>query len=239
MSIRLIFLFAFISLQAFSQKTAIYTFPERSYELGLDLFSKKKYVSAQQEFQRVLDSKANISLESKGNAAFYIAVCAAELFHKDAEFLLLNFMEVYPENANYYIAGYHLGNYYYKQKKYKKAVDWFSKLDQNELSLEKRDEVNFKLGYAYYMTNEFEAAGKAFYLVKDGDSKYASAAQYYYAHMSYVNGNFETALKSFLKLKESESFAPVVPYYITQIYYKQGKYDELLKFAPTVLDSVD
>ncbi|HRH65279.1 MAG TPA: tetratricopeptide repeat protein, partial [Bacteroidia bacterium] len=62
-------------------------------------------------------------------------------------------------------------------------------------------------------------------------------AQYYYAHMAYVNENYETALNSFLKLKDSEAFAPVVPYYITQIYYKQGKYDELLKFAPTVLDS--
>ena len=239
MSIRLVFLFLFISIQAFSQKTAIYTNSERSYELGLDLYSKKKYVSAQLEFQRIIDSKENISLAVKGNSAFYYAVCAAELFHKDAEFLLINFMENYPENQNYYTAGYHLGNYYYKQKKYKKAVEWLSKLDQNELSQEMRDEVNFKLGYAYYMTNDFEPAAKSFFMVKDGTSKYASAAQYYYAHMSFVNGNYETALKSFLKLKDSEAFAPVVPYYITQIYYKQGKYDELLKFAPAVLDSVN
>ncbi len=239
MSIRLIFLFVFLSIQVFSQKTAIYTYPERSYDLGLDLFSKKKYVSAQLEFQRVLDSEANISLEARGNSTYYYAVCAAELFHKDAEFLLLNFMELYPENPNYFNAVYQLGNYYYRQKKYKKSVDWLSKLDQNDLSQERRDEVNFKLGYAYYMTNEFDLAGKSFYLVKDGSSKYASASQYYYAHMSYVNGNYETALKSFLKLKESEAFAPLVPYYITQIYYKQGKYDELLKFAPSALDSVD
>ncbi len=178
-------------------------------------------------------------MEVKGNSSYYFAVCAAELFHKDAEFLLLHFMESYPENQNYYNAGFHLGNYYFKQKKFKKAVDWLSKLDQNELSQEMRDEVNFKLGYAYYMTNEFDMAGKSFFLVKDGNSKYASAAQYYYAHMSFVNGNYETALKSFIKLKESEAFAPVVPYYITQIYYKQGKYDELIKFAPTVLDSID
>jgi len=239
MSIRLIFFFVIISTQVFSQKTDTYTHPERSYELGLDLYGKKKYVSAQMEFQKIIGSDENISLLVKGNASFYHAVCAAELFHKDAEYLLITFMESYPENQNYYMAGYHLGNYYYKQKKYKKAVEWLAKLDQNELSQEMRDEVNFKMGYAYYMTNEFELAGKSFFLVKDGNSKYASAAQYYYAHMSFVNGNYETALKSFIKLKDSEAFAPVVPYYITQIYYKQGKYDELLKFAPGVLDSVD
>ena len=201
MSKRLIFLCIFLSLQAFSQKTTIYTHPERSYELGLDLFNKRKYVTAQLEFQRILESKENISMEVKGNSSYYFAVCAAELFHKDAEFLLLHFMESYPENQNYYNAGFHLGNYYFKQKKFKKAVDWLSKLDQNELSQEMRDEVNFKLGYAYYMTNEFDMAGKSFFLVKDGNSKYASAAQYYYAHMSFVNGNYETALKSFIKLR--------------------------------------
>jgi len=239
MSIRLIFLFLILSLQVFAQKTEIYTNPEQSYELGLDLFQKKKYATAQIEFQKIIDSKENVSLEARGNSEFYKAVCAAELFHKDAEFLLIHFMESYPENQNYYNATYHLGLYYYKQKKYKKSIEWLEKLDQNDLSQEKRDEVNFKMGYAYYMTNEFEAAGKSFFLVKDGNSKYASAAQYYYAHMSFVNGNYETALKSFIKLKDSEAFAPVVPYYITQIYYKQGKYDELLKFAPSILDSLD
>lgn len=53
------------------------------------------------------------------------------------------------------------------------------------------------------------------------NSKYASAAQYYYAHIAFVSENYETALQSFLKLKDSEAFAPVAPYYITQIYYRQ------------------
>jgi len=239
MQVRLILLFIFLSSQVFSQRTGIYTHPEKSYATGLDLFSKKKYVSAQMEFRKILNSKENISLETRGNSAYYHAVCAAELFHRDAEYLLLKFMEDFPENPNYTDAVYQTGIFYYRQKKYKKSIEWLAKLDQNDLTQERRDEINFKMGYAYYMTNDFEAAGKAFFAVKDGNSKYASAAQYYYAHMSYVNGNLETALKSFLKLKDSESFGSLVPYYITQIYYKQGRYDELLKFAPSVLDSAD
>lgn len=238
MSTRLFWVFLLFSIRAFSQQTAIYTDPERGYQLGMELFSKQKYVVAQKEFQKVLESTAPVSLEVKGNSAFFAARCAAELFHPDAEYLMFHFMTDYPENPHYDEAIYHLGILYFKQKKYKKAVEYLEKLDRNELSQERRDEVNFKLGYSYYMTNDYDKASKSFFEVKDGTSKYATAAQYYYAHMAYVNENYETALKSFLKLKDSEAFAPVVPYYITQIYYKQGKYDELLKFAPTVLDSV-
>ena len=238
MSTRLFWVFLLFSFRAFSQQTAIYTDPERGYQLGMELYNKQKYVVAQKEFQKVLESTAPLSLEVRGNSAFYSARCASELFHRDAEYLLLQFMEVYPENPHYEEAVYHLGLLYFKQKKFKKAVEYLSKIDKNDLSQERRDEVNFKLGYSYYMTNDYDKASKSFFDVKDGTSKYATAAQYYYAHMAYVNENYETALKSFLKLKDSEAFAPVVPYYITQIYYKQGKFDELLKFAPGVLDSV-
>ena len=28
------------------------------------------------------------------------------------------------------------------------------------------------------------------------------------------------------------NFGPIVPYYLTQIYYKQKKFDEVVKYAP-------
>ncbi|REK05041.1 MAG: outer membrane protein assembly factor BamD [Bacteroidetes bacterium] len=239
MSFRLLSVFLFITLGAYSQQTAVYTDPASSYETGLNLFQKQKFTAAQKEFKHILDSDKNVPIEIKGNAAYYHAVCAAELFHKDAESLLLSYMVDYPENPNYLSAQLDLGNFYYRQKKYKKAQERFVLIDQNDLGQQKRDELNFRLGYAYYMTNDYEQASKSFFNVKDGDSKYASAAGYYYSHMAYVNGNYETALKGFMKLKDSESFGPVAPYYITQIYYKQGKYDELIRFAPGALDSVD
>ncbi|MBK6988127.1 MAG: hypothetical protein IPH33_07720 [Bacteroidetes bacterium] len=40
-----------------------------------------------------------------------------------------------------------------------------------------------------------------------------------------------------MKLKDSRSFCPVAPYYITQIYYRQKKYNEVLKYAPSLLDT--
>ncbi len=229
----------FIDLTVFAQETAIFRDPEFHYQVGLDLLEKQKYGAAQKEFMKVVSSKGNISNATLGNSSFYIAKCAVELFNKDAEYLLLNFISGYPGNANYEPAIYELGNYYYRLKRYKNAVEWLAKVDQSELDAEKKDEINFKVGYSHYMMNEYEKAANAFFVMKDGNSKYATAAQYYYAHINYVNEKYETALQSFLKLRESEAFAPVVPYYIAQIYYRQGKYDEVLKYAPGLLDSVN
>ncbi len=233
----LLLVLLFIDLRVYSQQTAVYTDPEYQYITGLDLLEKQKYGAAQKEFLKVLSSRETISYTTLGNSTFYVAKCASELFNKDTEYLLLAFISQYPGNSNYQAALFELGNYYYRQKRYKNAIEWLEKTDQSELAVEKKDEINFKLGYSYYMTNDYEKAGQAFYAMKDGTSKYASAAQYYFAHINYVNEKYETALISFLKLKDSEAFAPVVPYYITQIYYKQGKYDEVLKYAPPVLDT--
>lgn len=221
----------------FAQKTEIYIEPDRDYRLGLELVNKQKYGAARTAFEHTVQSSEAISDEARMNACFYIGYCAAELYHADAEYRLLRFMNLYPESPLKEEAVYVLGNLYYRQKKYKKSIEWFRKIDTNGLTTERRDEVNFKAGYSAYMTEDYESASRSFYAVKDGNSKYATASQYYYAHMAYVNQNYETALKEFLRLRESEAFAPVAPYYITQIYYKQGRYDEVLKFAPGVLDS--
>ena len=228
----------FIDLNVFSQQSAIFHDAERHYLTGLELITNQKYGAAQKEFQQVIASKENISYTTIGNSSFYIAKCASELFNKDAEYLLLSFIKKYPGNSNYQSAIIELGSYYYRLKRYKNAIEWLAKVDQSDLDIEKKDEINFKVGYSNYMINDYEKASNAFYTMKDGNSKYATAAQYFYGHIAYVNENYETALKSFLKLKDSEAFAPVAPYYITQIYYRQGKYDEVLKFAPDRNDSI-
>ena len=174
----------FIDLNAFSQETAVYLDPERHYQSGLDLLEKQKYGAAQKEFQKVVSSRENISNLTLGNSSFYIAKCASELFNKDAEYLLLTFINDYPGNSNHQTSIFELGNYYYRLKRYKNAIEWLAKVDQSDLEIEKKDEINFKIGYSYYMSNDYDKAGNAFYLMKDGNSKYATAAQYYFAHIA-------------------------------------------------------
>jgi len=229
-----ILLILFVScLQA--QKTAIYKKPSATYRDAIELFEKEKYGAAQELFNEVIlqinDDKSIITAD----ATFYVAVCAAELYNNNAEYELNRFINTYPENSKINRAWFRLGCYQYAIAKYKPAVESFDKVDIYDLTALQLTEYHFKKGYSNFINQEFDKAKKSFTEVKDGQSQYAAPANYYYAHILYSEKNYQTALQHFIKLTKDENFGAVVPYYITQIYYLQGKYDELLKIAPELL----
>lgn len=84
---------------------------------------------------------------------------------------------------------------------------------------------------------DYDKAGKSFSQIINVESKYQTAAQYYNAYVEYSRNNNKAALEQFLKLKDSETFGPLVPRFITQIYFDQQKYDELLDYALPMLKS--
>ncbi len=120
------------------------------------------------------------------------------------------------------------------------------KVDIYLLSKEDLAELYFKRGYSYLETKNQEKArpdedpfGRAkadFYEIKDVDNKYAHPANYYYSHIAYIEKNYETALQGFTRLVNNETFGTVVPYYITQIYFVQGKFAQVVKDAPALLN---
>jgi TolA-binding protein len=222
---------------ASAQRTYIWLDPEFSYKLGLELFEKQKYVAAQKEFLKALESPVRLPISTQAEAEYYHAVCAMELFNKDAEYLLLKFTEHHKESPRVNMARFELGKLFYRNKNYKRAAEYFAQTEVKDFSEDDLAEFHFKNGYANYNLNEFEKATKSFAEIKDKDTKYSPAANYYYCHIAYLNKNYETALQGFLKLSSSENFGPVVPNYIAQIYYLQNKYDELIQYAQPLLDS--
>jgi len=221
-----------------SQHTVSDTYIDAPYFKGLELFSKEKYGAAQMEFQKVMDNYTGNYSEIAKDAEYYNALCAVKLFNDDAEYLMYSYINRYPESQNISRAYFELGKFVYDKKNWGTTIKWFSQVNRYDLTAEQQGEYLFKKGYSHFMRNEYEDARLAFYEIKDTDQKYAIPATYYYAHIAYVQQNYETALNGFLKLSNDATFAPVVPYYVTQIYYLQKKWDELLKYAPPLLESV-
>ncbi len=212
------------------QQTAVYTDGDRGYRLAMELYTKEKYSAALDQFNQFIAEGKGSQLNLI-NARYYSGVCAAELFHPDAEKRLVEFTEQHPENIYAKAAGFQLGRIYYKSKKYSRVIDWFEKTDISFLTNEEIAEYYFKLGYAYFQKGDMDKASKSFREILNSESKYKTAANYYYAHVAYANNNYSTALSSFEKLKNSETFGPVIPYYIVQIYFEQQKYDDVISYA--------
>lgn len=232
-----VIIFLAVSICAVAQKTTIYSHSIHEFNQGLELFSHEKYGAAQKQFRNTIkkinDKESEVSIE----AEYYAALCAVELFNKDAEFLFRQFIKNHPESPKVRLAYFQLGKYNFRKKTWEKTIEWLSKVDIYDLSNEELPEYYFKLGYSYFMTDSFENASKAFFEIKDVDTRYTAPANYYYSHIAYLNGNYETALNGFRRLEKHEKFKDIIPYYIAQIYYKQGKYEDVISYAPPLLDS--
>ena len=227
----------FISgLQA--QKSLIYSLPDQDYKTAMELYEKQKYSAAQQFFQKVIEKPSSANTGIRADAEYYSALCALELFNPDAEFLLTRFIAGNPENNKANDAYFFMARHQYNNKKYSKAIEWFEKVDAGRLTHDQSAEYHFEAGYCYFMQENYDKARLHFFEIKDIDTKYTAPALYYYSHIAYIQKNYETALEGFLRLRDDETFAPIVPYYITQIYFLQKKYDKVIEYAPPLLDSV-
>jgi TolA-binding protein len=208
--------------------------PAKKYKMGYELFLKEKYSAARDLFTEFLASPGSAAVNDRINAEYFSALSGAELYHPDAEAELVRFTEKYPESLKAKLAWFHAGKVLYKQKKYKQAATYLEKADISYLTNEEIAEYYFKLGYSYFSIKDYTRASKSFHEILNVESKYKTAANYYYAHVAYQNNNLNTALEYFKKLEDSESFGPVVPYYIVQIHYEQQKYDEVVRYAKTL-----
>ncbi len=222
---------------SYSQTSEKYNSEYENYYRGEELFAKEQYAAARIEFRNFITdfTKKNDPIYVK--ALYYEGLSALELFNNDAIPLLEDFNRNYPESIFKNEIHYRLGKYFYQKKDFKEALVWFNQIKIQDVEQENKEEYYFKVGYSNFQEQNFVAARSAFHEVKDGVSQYATPGLYYYSHIAYMDKSYQTALDGFLKLQSDAQFASVVPYYIAQIYYLQGKYDEVTKFAPSIMDS--
>ncbi|MDR2036876.1 MAG: tetratricopeptide repeat protein [Bacteroidales bacterium] len=222
-----------------AQKTIKQYDPDALYKEALELYEKEKYTAARKCFADVMAKSTDRRSFVYSNSQYYTALCAIELNQNDAESLLERFIKDNPDNPKTPVANFRMARYHYNNKRYKKAVERFEMVSPRELDKEQADEYYFILGHCYFMEHDNIKARASFYQIKDGDSKYATPALYYYSHINYIDKNYETALQGFLRLRDDETFSSVVPYYISQIYFLQRKYELVIEYAPGLLDEVN
>jgi TolA-binding protein len=217
-----------------AQRPAHYEHGNADMQRAIDLFNKEKYAAAQYEFQRVLDRIPDRANMVRTEAEYYSALSAVRLFHDDAGVRLQQFISAHPEDPHAEAVRFELFKHAFAQKKYKDALEWSEKVDRTRLGAEDLDEYRFKRGYAYFQEDDHEKALHEFSEVKAGT--YHAPSSYYAGHIHYSRANYATALPIFLNLQNDEAFGRLVPFYIAEIYFLQGKYDELDAYVRPLLE---
>lgn len=220
----------------FAQASSEYTSDISQFNKAKDLFLRKQYTAAQYEFQQFYEACADPNQELCVQANYYMAYCAMELYHPDAENLVVEFITENPTSPLVNTAKFDLAKHFFQRKKYRDAKNWFEKVDAFLLPLDQQQEYHFKLGYGYFQDDNYRSAMQHFAAVNDRNSEFLAPAMYYTAHIHYLEKNYQSALDLFQELLADAAFGPIVPYYISQIYYVQEKYEDLLEIAESLMD---
>jgi TolA-binding protein len=118
---------------------------------------------------------------------------------------------------------------------YKQGLKILEQVEAKALTRPHQTDYSFYRGYAYLMQQEYQRASVYFALLAKSDSRYTTRGNYYYAYCMYKMEKYDKALPALLQLENESAYAKTVPYYIVQIYYAQGKYEEVASRAEDLL----
>jgi len=206
---------------------------------GLRLFQEGVYGAARKEFELVLNDQ-RLSFEPeyqtlRTNAEYYAAISGLRLQQDDADLQVKEFIKKYRPDPIAEKANLEVANFYFEQKNYEKALSFYTLLDTRGLSSETLSEVRFKQGYSYFTKKDFKQAASSFKQVSDLKTEYYYPSNYYLGMSQYFTAQYDEAIKSFQAAAKSKKYADLIPYYVTQIYFSQGKYDQLHSYAKPYL----
>ena len=239
-SSRLIFILIWItllSIQLKAQQTVYYQSASQDILKAKELYSVRNYISAFKQFDQIA-VKSNDNSVVRAEAMYYKALCGLKLDNGNAEEKIIEFADQFSESSFRNSALFELAVYQFDKKKYSAVLKILGGFDKAKLTEEDRIHFFYLRGYSNFELEKMDAALTDFTEIKDGASMYAAPAQYYYGHIHYLKGNYETALQEFAKLKRNPVFEKVIPFYISQIYYKQGKYSEVVDYTVPFVNKV-
>ena len=118
---------------------------------------------------------------------------------------------------------------------YKQGLKILEPVDIKALTRPHQTDYSFYRGYAYLMMQEYQRASIYFGQLSKGDSRYTTRGTYYYAYCMYKLQRYDKALPALKSLENDPQYAKTVPYYLTQIYYATGNYEEAESRATALL----
>lgn len=231
-------IFLFIHFAVKAQETEYYSNIQQEIDIAKELFAKGKYISTFDEFEKI-QKRVDKRSELYSEAEYFKSVSALKAGYNAGSKMLTSFTKNYAESPYINNAWFNLGDYQFEKKQYAVAIKTFSNVKRADLSEGDRIKITYQNGYANLMEDNFDVAEKEFFAVKDANSLYSKPATYYWAHIMYLNENYEQALDGFRKLENDPAYSRVIPLYVSHIYYKQKRYNELVNYIVPILNEVE
>lgn len=227
-----------ISGAVFSQQTAFYSDPDAKFKEAKEYFQKEQYSLAYPLLKELQQSiretdKVNHSVTVQ-EISYYSTACALKQDEGRAEQQAVDYIDLEKNTARVQMMNFQLAEFYFRRKDFHKAVERYEQANIANLSNKDISLMKFHQAYGYFTLQQFAKAKPLFNTIRSmkDDPNYLDA-NYYYGFLAFRDKQYNDALQSFKIVENEENYATVVPYYIAQIYYIQGKKEEALAYAET------
>ncbi len=231
-----------ISFCSLAQQTRYYSDPEEKFKEAKEYFQKEQYSLAYPLFKELKQSvretdKANLPVTVQ-EINYYTTVCALKQNEGRAEEQAQQYIDIEKNNSRVQMMNFHLAEYYFRNEKFADAVQRYEQTNIANLSNKEIADMQFHQGYAYFNLQNFAQAKPLFNSIRNikDDPNYIDA-NYYHGFLSFRDRQYGEALESFRVVENEKNYSSVVPYYIAQIYYIQGKKDEAITYIQNKLQS--
>ena len=241
-NLSLLVIVTLISFCSLAQQTRFYTDPEDKFKEAKEYFQKEQYSLAYPLFKELKQSvretdKANTPVTVQ-EINYYTTVCALKQNEERAEEQAQQYIDIEKNNARVQMMNFHLAEYYFRTEKFADAVQRYEQTNIANLSNKEIADMQFHQGYSYFNLQYFVQAKPLFNSIRSikDDPNYIDA-NYYYGFLAFRDKQYSEALESFRVVENEKNYSSVVPYYIAQIYYIQGKKDEAINYIQNKLQS--
>ncbi len=223
-----------------AQATHTITDPEKKYKDAKELFVKEQYALAYPLLKDLKDKTPDNTISNhtyiNDDVKYFYTVCELKLQQPVAEDEAKQYIEVVNNEPRRQLMSYHLAKFYFSKENFNDAITYYERAGLDNLSNEEIADAKFERAYSYFNLKQFDRAKPLFDEIHQlPKNKYYYPANYYYGFISYYDKQYNEALKAFRLVETKDEYKGVVPYYIAEIYYFQGKKDEALRYGESIL----
>jgi tetratricopeptide (TPR) repeat protein len=231
----MLFLSIGFSLDAIAQSSRYQSSNQQTLDHNLELFDKQFFSASLYDNTRLLDQP--ISSEQYKSTEFHRATAALQLESPDGLGLMKSYILTNGNHPSVVTAGLYLGDHFFYKKNYPEALESYSLIDPVKLSDANKADILFKQGYSHFQLKNYGQAAPLFDQAKTLNQSISVDAYYYSGFIALEDGNTQKAISDLQMAANDSYYVNQVPYLLAALYYQQGSYEELIRYAEPKLVS--
>lgn len=230
----LILTLALITQVTTAQRTAYSSQPNKIFNEGKEMFLNGNWTGAEDLLLKFSDETEDNYL--KEEAEYMIAVARYRTGKENSGDTMKKFLKNYPESVHRHQVNFLIASFYFDKEEWDVANTWFNLADLDYLNLTEQEDYSFRAGYTHLQLDNKDEAMRYFGLLSQNSTKYRDAADFYLGHIEFSNGNYNSAMNRFERLRNHPEYQEEIAFYTAQAAFFDANIDQAISLSEAFIN---